>query len=181
MITIHIKTNDVITQTNIRHGSPLAAGYDIQAISDPIIVGDKTDHGYREVSWIQYHTGIHLQVAKTCVPNDILRPVKPHHILLFPRSSVRKYNLQLANSVGVVDADYTGELLLCFNYIWQPEDLRFIDGEVIGNVNFDRIYKKTDYVAQMILSETNLMQFERVATLSDSVRGSDGFGSSDAT
>ena len=33
---------------------------------------------------------------------------------MFPRSSVRKYALSMANCVGVIDTDYRGEVLATF-------------------------------------------------------------------
>src|SRR4051812_12114106 len=45
--------------------------------------------------------------------------------LIFPRSSVYKYELSLANSVGVVDSGYRGEVICKFrNTDWTGEDNR---------------------------------------------------------
>ncbi len=70
-----------------------------------------------------------------------------YDILAFPRSSVSKYNLVLANCIGLIDADYRGEVLLRFKYIWQPEDYRIrTDNLLEGHVNFTKLYNKGDKV-----------------------------------
>lgn len=69
-----------------------AAGFDVVSVSDPEIVGIRnlTTDCWRSIDYIQYRTGIKIGPEKT-------------HFLAFPRSSVSKYNLTLANSVGLID------------------------------------------------------------------------------
>lgn len=49
-----------------------------------------------------YHTGLAFEVPKGYV------------MLIFPRSSNRKTESYLSNSVGVLDSGYRGELLVCY-------------------------------------------------------------------
>jgi dUTP pyrophosphatase len=59
--------------------------------------------------------------------------------LVFPRSSIRKTNLQLSNSVGVIDSGYRGELQATFNKI-----------QGIDNVEREN-YKVGDRVCQIMI------------------------------
>ena len=102
-----------------------ATGFDVIVTSDPEIVGEQYDNGtYKRVDYIQYKTNLKLAVQKDRVFSSFGYTDLDYDILAFPRSSVSKYNLVLANSVGLIDADYRGEVLLRFKYIWQPEDYR---------------------------------------------------------
>ena len=89
-----------------------------------------------------------------------------HVGLLFPRSSVCKTSMSLSNCVGVIDAGYRGEIKAVFN--------RFVGGGSNGE------YKPGDRIVQMIILPYPAVEVEEVNELSDSVRGSSGFGSSGA-
>ena len=106
-----------------------------------------------------------------------------------PRSSVSKYNLVLANGIGLIDADYRGEILVRFKYIWQPEDFIYIptpDGnksgissKIVGKPNIDKIYKKGDKICQLKITRVEHAEFYLVDTLDTTQRGEGGFGSTD--
>lgn len=59
---------------------------------------------------------------------------RPTGCLLYPRSSIAKTNLALANSVGVIDAGYRGEVIAKMNVLpgvercvnWDDKDLRLV-------------------------------------------------------
>jgi dUTPase len=103
-----------------------------------------------------------------------------YDILAFPRSSVSKYNLVLANCIGLIDADYRGEVLLRFKYIWQPEDyLVRIDKLLEGYVNFTKLYNKGDKVCQLKVTKVENVEFVLVDELDSTNRGDGGFGSTD--
>lgn len=190
MITIQVKNIEGKTSLPVP-GSKVAAGYDIIALADPTIVGTQLPPSYNEPNWwksidyIEYKTGLFISPQPDNYGNN-------YHTNIFPRSSVRKYNLVLANSIGLVDNDYRGELLVCFKYIWQPED--FIWGEVrdntkgdqapkepmmLGKINEAKIYKKGDKIAQLVTDVTNPTQYVLVSELNQTVRGTGGFGSTD--
>jgi dUTP pyrophosphatase len=57
------------------------------------------------IDQVTYGTGISLEIPKDYVG------------LVFPRSSIRKYDLELTNSVGVIDSGYRGEIQLTFNKV----------------------------------------------------------------
>ena len=81
--------------------------------------------------------------------------------LVFPRSSIRKYGLVMANSVGVIDAGYRGEVQVTF--------LKTGDGP---------LYHHGDRVAQIIILPHPQVTLLEAAKLSDSERGTGGHGSS---
>ncbi len=81
--------------------------------------------------------------------------------LVFPRSSVRKYDLSLTNCVGVIDSGYRGELQATFK----------------KTHNGERKYNIGDRGAQIMLLAYPQIDFVEDENLSDTERGSGGFGS----
>ena len=61
--------------------------------------------------------------------------------LIFPRSSIRKTNLQLSNSVGVVDSGYRGEIQATFNKI---QGIDNVEREVVRFDSFRHIRYEND-------------------------------------
>ena len=83
--------------------------------------------------------------------------------LVFPRSSISKTKQILANHVGVVDSGYRGEIKFRF------KKLDWDSGEV---------YNVGDKVGQLIIIPYPTIELEEVSELSETNRGSNGFGSS---
>lgn len=81
--------------------------------------------------------------------------------LVFPRSSISKSALSLANSVGVIDSDYRGEIKLRF---------REFDGDL-------EFYDVGDRIGQLVIIPHYRYAFKEVEELGDTARGSGGFGS----
>jgi dUTP pyrophosphatase len=83
--------------------------------------------------------------------------------LVFPRSSVSKTNLSLRNSVGVIDSNYRGEIMLKFLDLEEMDDLLwYLPGNKIG---------------QIMIIERPQIELEEVEELSETDRGGGGFGS----
>jgi dUTP pyrophosphatase len=82
--------------------------------------------------------------------------------LVFPRSSIRKYELALSNSVGVIDSGYRGELQATFKKTNGLDSLA---------------YKVGDRIAQIMIIPHPPIEFDAVDELSDTERGEGGFGS----
>lgn len=82
--------------------------------------------------------------------------------LIFPRSSIKNYNVELSNSVGVIDSAYRGELQATFNRTTAADW---------------NTYKVGDRVAQIIIMPYPQIEFEEVEELSQTERGTGGFGS----
>jgi dUTP pyrophosphatase len=85
--------------------------------------------------------------------------------LVFPRSSIRKYDLALTNCVGVIDSGYRGEIQATF------KKTNWLKG------NESEKYQIGDRIAQIIIIPHPQIQFYEVDELSDSERGDGGFGS----
>ena len=154
-------------------------GYDIVATSHPAISGEYNEeaNAWSRIDYIQYHTDLYIE---PCVDDKV------YHTNIFPRSSISNKNLMLANSIGLIDAGYRGELLVRFKYVTQPEDLiARIHGHqatipILTKVNMDKIYTKGERIAQLVIAETHKVEFVTVEELSDTDRGKDGFGSTGA-
>ncbi|RGV25988.1 dUTP diphosphatase [Parabacteroides distasonis] len=83
--------------------------------------------------------------------------------LVFPRSSNHKKELYLTNSVGVIDSGYRGEIKLKFKQTV---------------VSYDPyIYDVGDRIGQLIIIPYPRIEFVEVDRLSDSDRGTGGYGS----
>ncbi len=192
MVTINVLNIEGKGQLPI-HGDgkteSFAAGYDIVAVDDPTIVGDvgnevTLEDGtkiplYRSIQYLEYHTAIKVQPKW----NEY---GEYNHLDLHPRSSVRKYNLLLANSIGVIDNDYRGEILVSFKYIFQPEDftITFQEEEkgykpigLMAGLNWGKVYRKGDKIAQLIAEKTNECNYVFVSELTATARGEGGHGS----
>jgi len=82
--------------------------------------------------------------------------------LVFPRSSIRKYELILSNSVGVIDSGYRGEIQATFKKENGLDSLA---------------YKVGDRICQITIIPHPTIEFEEVNELNNTERGEGGFGS----
>lgn len=156
------------------------AGFDIVAVSEPRVVGSIYQGlYYKSISHIEYDTEI-------VVGPEIVNEGYEFYMLLYPRSSIIKTNLVLANSVGVIDSGYRGNIKVCFKYITQPEDMRVVEGKsfrgkyskgVVSTIDPNRIYRKGDKIAQLIPCKHNELNIEYVSDMENTSRGEGGFGS----
>lgn len=105
----------------------------------------------REYDFVEYGTGIAVEIPAG------------HVGLLFPRSSISKTPHQLANSVGVIDSNYRGEIKLRFKTKEGREHQEYYVGDKIG---------------QLIIVPYPKVVLEEVEELKDTNRGTAGFGSS---
>ena len=128
--------NDAVIPSYAKAGD---AGMDLTC------VGWKTTETY-----VEYDTGLAMEIPEG------------HVGFLFPRSSVSKTNLVLANCVGVVDSGYRG-----------PVKLRFkeLNGPIGGR------YKQGDRVGQLIIMPVPNFNCVEVEELTETSRGEGGFGS----
>jgi|TARA_R110000824_G_scaffold44752_3_gene130005 dUTP pyrophosphatase len=153
------------------------AGCDLIAYSDPVIVGEtKTPKSklYSSISYIEYDTNV------TVAPEN----ESQYFSLIYPRSSISKYNLSLANSVGVVDSGYRDTIKVRFRYIWQPKDMTLNSAEkqkegsqFFVRIDPSKIYQKGDKIAQLVWASHNKLYMEFTESLPMSDRGYGGFGS----
>lgn len=149
------------------------AGYDIIASSEPKIVGEiYQGYLYKSVSYIEYDTNISIKPSKDSYEDF------EFFSLLFPRSSISKYNLSLCNSVGVIDSGYSDTIKIRFNYLPQPENyIVFDQSHLLLGVDQSKIYQKGDKISQLIFCEHIHPKIIAGIELESDGRGTGGFGS----
>ena len=123
-----------------KYSKPGDAGLDLTAVS---IVSDTT-------SQVIYDTGQAIEIPEE------------HVGLIFPRSSICNYELELSNSVGVVDSGYRGTIRFVFNKTNGIDSLK---------------YKVGDRIGQLLILPYPEIELVEVNELNDSERGHTGFGS----
>lgn len=122
------------------------AGYDLVAIDD----------GVYSNKYIEYDTGLSIE------------PPEGYHTEIYPRSSISKYDLILANGIGLVDYSYRGNIKLRFKFTGSGTD-----------DSLKLRYKKGDKIGQLVIRKTEHLEFIEVNDLSETERGTGGFGSTD--
>lgn len=91
---------------------------------------------------------------------------KGYAMLVFPRSSIgSKTPLRMANSVGIIDSDYRGEVFCLY------------DNDGSNNIYLDYEVHEGDRIAQAMILPVEQIQFSVVDKLSETARGEGGFGS----
>ena len=136
----------------------------IKKLNDNAVMPTKahaTDAGFdlyctsTEVNWgtrkLTCHTGLAFEIPDGYVG------------IIFPRSSVSNKPLMMANSVGVIDSGYRGEVTAKFNITGM--------NEIYANN-----YQVGDKIAQMIIIPYPEIEFEETDSLSESDRGTGGYG-----
>lgn len=133
------------------------AGMDLTAVSMKI----------DEYSNICYGTGLAFEIPEGYVG------------LVFPRSSNCKKDVILTNCVGVIDSGYRGEVSFkfkgldgCVNKMYGEE------GFAIKNRIFGKAFKVGDRIGQIIIMPYPQIEFVEVDELSETERGTGGYGSS---
>ena len=124
------------------YGTEFSAGADLYSVNDDTVVA------VGETALI--HTGIAVEIPEGYVG------------LIFARSGLAtKKGLAPANKVGVIDADYRGELMVA----------------LYNQSNEERTVTKGERIAQMAIVPFLKAEYEEADELSDTVRGEGGFGS----
>ena len=144
-------------------------GYDLKFIDVDKISGDV----------IYFKTGVSLQ------------PTKGYYFEVVPRSSISKLPLSMANSIGVIDEGYTGEIIIPVRVHHsdmggEPANTRFPQGIVRAfgvkpqtmSALATLIVKNKPKLFQAILRKRNNCSFE-VQDLEQTDRSDGGFGSTD--
>lgn len=103
--------------------------------------------------WI-YHTGLAFKLPTG------------YAMFIFPRSSNTKTDGYLPNSVGILDSDYVGELLICYKN--RDKDMRTAPYNLDGKG-----------IAQIVILPYPSITFNEVEELENTARGAGGFGSTD--
>lgn len=145
-------------------------GYDLEMIDIDSIKGDT----------IYFKTGISLE------------PPKNHYFEIAPRSSISKLPLILANSIGIIDEHYRGEVLVAIKVLHPEIGTEASKGSFpSGMISiFGRKPRTLQDIGRIILSEKPILtqlilkkrldtDFEEVSSLEVTDRNEGGFGSTD--
>ena len=141
-MTVRLKKLDP-RATLPRYGSAAAAGADLCALADaPITIAP--------AETLLVHTGIALEIPAGFVG------------LIYARSGLAsKRGLAPANKVGVIDADYRGEIMVALHN----------HGSSVQTV------ENSERIAQLVIAPVFTPGFTEVESLSGTQRGAGGFGS----
>ena len=125
------------------YGSAYAAGADLYACLDEAVT-------IAPGETLLIHTGVAMEIPAGYAG------------LIYARSGLAsKKGLAPANKVGVVDADYRGEIMVALH----------------NHSNVDASVEPQERIAQLVITPYLTAQFEETESLSDTVRGAGGFGS----
>ena len=138
-------------------------GFDLVAGNPPEYVNNP-ETGVLE--YVEYDTGV------------VIEPPKGFFSLLFPRSSISKTDLFLANGVGVVDEGYRGPIKVRFRVV-RGNSFNFGLSLTKGGSDI-RTYAVGSKIAQLVLMPAFTFPIQVTDSLVGSSRGAGGFGSTDA-
>lgn len=121
--------------------------------------------GSKDAAGLDLYCPFHIKVpadSQKKIPLGISVEIPQGYMgLLVPRSSMSKTPLRCANSVGIIDADYRGELSIAYENI-SCSDYTIFRG---------------DRIAQLIIVPIAIVDVEEAQTLSETERGDGGYGS----
>lgn len=104
-----------------------------------------------------------------------------YHAKIYPRSSIGyKTNLRQPNSCGIIDSDYRGEVKAMYESRIEERVVTHSDAVLVGVhkcVGTSTIIKAGDRIAQMLIERNEEFEFVQVDELSETERGTGGFGS----
>jgi len=134
--------NDNAKEFYVKHGHfhQGDAGLDLYMINDVTIKSGETKL---------------INLGISCQPND----GKAYYLM--PRSSIFKTPLRMANSIGLIDGGYRGEIMVPCDNI----------------KDYDYTIKKGERLFQLVGCDSSPITYEIKAELTDSSRGTGGFGS----
>ncbi len=140
-----------------RYATLGAAGFDLVAVEDLEIFPGETKLVKTGLS-VELPMGFEMQVR--------------------PRSGTSlKTPLRVANAPGTVDCDYRGEVCVIMTNTSTDTGAVFVDGQPTVALRGTQSIKKGERIAQGVISAVEHAEFEEVEELSDTVRGTGGFGS----
>lgn len=129
-----------------RRGTDGAAGYDLSAVSC----------GLNDCGQLVVHSGIAVELP-------------PGYCgLLFPRSSVCRTPMRMANAVGVIDCDYRGEMTGVFDLLEEGSLPPCCAGIYLPGERFAQL---------LVMPVLTGVRWVNARKLSATVRGNGGYGS----
>lgn len=149
MMKINAKIlNDLVTPDMLQPKTPGSAGIDLMAINFGV---ENTDHIYLYPNQcLKIGTGIAIHLNNPC-----------YAAIILPRSGAGHKGLILGNTIGLIDSDYQGEIIMS---VW--------------NRSYDTILiKQMDRIAQLVIIPVMQPVFNFVDSFEETERGDGGFGS----
>ena len=135
------------------YGKDGNAGIDLRAmINKPIQL--------KRGNYVKIKTGLSVEMPSTMVG------------FILPRSGLGIKGLTIMNTVGVIDSNYRGELLVSLKY--EPFNEQGTD-EIIPD---SYLINVGDRIGQILFMPVYTVSLVQVNQLNDSIRNSNGFGSS---
>jgi dUTP pyrophosphatase len=104
---------------------------------------------------------------RASIPTGIAVEIPPGHAgLVLPRSGLAaRHGISVVNAPGLIDADYRGEVRVLLLNTDREQAFELVAG---------------DRVAQLVIVAVTISEVDEVQSLTDTVRGAGGFGSSGA-
>lgn len=149
---IKLRVKKLVAEAIIpQYATPGAACFDLHALLDN---GQELEGVYPGLPKV-FRTGLSFEIPEG------------HVMLIYSRSGHGfKNEVRLANCVGVIDSDYRGEVAVKLT-----SDKETFDGLSVRN---------GDRIAQAMVIPVDRVSFEEVTDLSETERGTGGFGSTGA-
>lgn len=149
-----------------RYAHSTDVGADVVALRTWLVQGDGMEHELRTMTDCLAMQAMQIDCAKVKIDTGVhVQPEEGYYVELVPNSRIAKSPFMFANSIGIIDPEYTGSMRVILNTINRltPDDLaQFLPGQVVG---------------QLIIREQISGDFEQVDDLTETARGSGGFGS----
>ena len=108
-----------------------------------------------------------------------VQPEEGYYVEVVPRSSISKKKLQLANSIGIIDYAYRGEIILVFNKVPLVDYSGCCSVPVNSGSYIYQEYEIKDFekIAQLIVRKREDVEIVEVEKLDVTARNDGGFGS----
>lgn len=108
---------------------------------------------------------------------EMLKNNKNVGYYLYPRSSISKTPLILANSIGIIDAGYRGNIKAAVKYIPDDNFFKLLEKETLPVTYPVYTIKKGTRLFQICSADLSPFKTTIINSLSSSKRGEGGFGS----
>ena len=149
-----------------RYAHSTDVGADVTAMHTWLVQGDGTQHELRTYEDCYVMRSKRIDCAKIKIDTGVhVQPTAGYYVELVPNSRLAKLPFMYANSIGIIDPEYTGSIRVVLNTVNRltPEDIaHFLPGNVVG---------------QLIVRERIQADFTQVDELETTERGDGGFGS----
>ncbi|SBS83706.1 dUTP pyrophosphatase, putative [Plasmodium ovale] len=139
------------------------SGLDLFVVKDEVLKPKSTTFvklGIKAIA-LQYKSNYYYKCDQSNEKSGDTPGIVNTSFLLFPRSSISKTPLRLANSIGLIDAGYRGEIIAALDNTSDKE----------------YVIKKNDKLVQLVSFSGEPLSFELVDELDETSRGEGGFGS----